>query len=86
MQNEEGERVDLYIPRKCSYTNRLIGAKDVSSVQINVGQTENGVYNGQYVTFALCGFIRARGDGDHAMNTLAVEKGLLKPEVMKTTL
>ena len=35
MQNDQGEIVDLYIPRKCSASNRLIGAKDKSSIQIN---------------------------------------------------
>ena len=28
MQNEEGRVVDLYLPRKCSATNRLIPAKE----------------------------------------------------------
>ncbi|GKV53945.1 hypothetical protein SLEP1_g60456, partial [Rubroshorea leprosula] len=28
MQNEEGPNMDLYIPRKCSATNRLITSKD----------------------------------------------------------
>ena len=35
MQNDKGEVVDLYVPRKCSASNRLIGAKDKSSIQIN---------------------------------------------------
>ena len=35
MINAEGENVDLYIPRKCSWTNRLIEAKDHAAVQIN---------------------------------------------------
>ena len=35
MQNDEGKIVDLYVPRKCSASNRLIGAKDKSSIQIN---------------------------------------------------
>ena len=34
MQNENKEIVDLYIPRKCSWTNRLIEAKDKASVQV----------------------------------------------------
>lgn len=38
MQNEEGKIVDLYIPRKCSATNRLITAKDASSVQIDIAE------------------------------------------------
>ena len=47
MINAEGENVDLYIPRKCSWTNRLIEAKDHASVQVNVGHLDqSGVYNG----------------------------------------
>ncbi|CAK0798437.1 unnamed protein product [Prorocentrum cordatum] len=38
MQNDEGRIVDLYIPRKCSATNRLIPAKEHGAVQLNVGQ------------------------------------------------
>ena len=34
MQNESGEVVDTYIPRKCSASGRIIGAKDHASVQI----------------------------------------------------
>ncbi|XP_048321980.1 small ribosomal subunit protein eS21y isoform X1 [Ziziphus jujuba] len=61
MQNEEGVITELYIPRKCSATNRLITSKDHASVQINVGHLdENGVYTGQFSTFALCGFVRAQ--------------------------
>ena len=37
MLNEEGQNVDLYIPRKCSWTNRLLSSDDYGSVQINVG-------------------------------------------------
>jgi hypothetical protein len=38
MQNDNGVIVDLYIPRKCSATNRLITAKDHASVQIEIAQ------------------------------------------------
>ncbi|GFZ13715.1 ribosomal protein S21e [Actinidia rufa] len=75
MQNEEGKNMDLYIPRKCSATNRLITAKDHASVQINIGHLdENGVYTGQFTTFALCGFIRAQGDADSAVDRLWQKK------------
>ena len=36
MQNSNGEYVDLYIPRKCEATNRLIDCKDSASVQITL--------------------------------------------------
>ena len=38
MQNDEQKIVDLYIPRKCSATNRLITAKDHASVQIEIAE------------------------------------------------
>ncbi|URE03494.1 40S ribosomal protein S4 [Musa troglodytarum] len=75
MQNEAGEMTDLYIPRKCSATNRLITAKDHASVQINIGHLdESGVYAGQFTTFALSGFIRAQGDADGALDRLWQKK------------
>ncbi|KAF3973818.1 hypothetical protein CMV_002785 [Castanea mollissima] len=75
MQNEEGVITELYIPRKCSATNRLITAKDHASVQINVGHLdENGVYNGHFSTFALCGFVRAQGDADSGLDRLWQKK------------
>ncbi|SLM33903.1 40s ribosomal protein s21 [Lasallia pustulata] len=48
MENDKGELVDLYVPRKCSATNRIIKAKDHASVQISVGKVdENGRYTGE---------------------------------------
>ncbi len=41
MQNDEQKIVDLYIPRKCSATNRLIAAKDTASVQIDIAEVKN---------------------------------------------
>ncbi|XP_043694686.1 40S ribosomal protein S21-like [Telopea speciosissima] len=75
MQNEEGQNMDLYIPRKCSATNRLITSKDHASVQINIGHVdENGLYTGHFTTFALCGFVRAQGDADGALDRLWQKK------------
>ncbi|CAL2264334.1 unnamed protein product [Prunus armeniaca] len=52
MQNEEGSH--------SSATNRWITSKDHASFQINVGHLdENGIYTGQFSTFALCGYVRA---------------------------
>jgi small subunit ribosomal protein S21e len=36
MQNDQKEYVDLYVPRKCFATNRLLDAKDTASVQITL--------------------------------------------------
>merc|ERR1712003_9885 len=56
MQNDKGEIVDLYIPRKCSASNRLIGAKDKSSIQINFCDVDpaTGRMLSTNQTFAIC--------------------------------
>uniref|UniRef100_A0A8R7PAK9 Small ribosomal subunit protein eS21 n=4 Tax=Triticinae TaxID=1648030 RepID=A0A8R7PAK9_TRIUA len=75
MQNEVGDMVDLYVPRKCSATNRIITAKDHASVQINIGHVDaNGLYNGSFTTFALSGFVRAQGDADGSLDRLWQQK------------
>ena len=79
MQNDEGRIVDLYIPRKCSATNRLITAKDHASVQIEVAQVdENGKMTGTKNTIiALAGFMRQRGEADSCLNRLFADKDLI---------
>mmetsp|Transcript_22819 Transcript_22819/g.33700 ORF Transcript_22819/g.33700 Transcript_22819/m.33700 type:complete len:90 (-) Transcript_22819:89-358(-) len=85
MQNENGENVDLYVPRKCSYTHRLVGAKDHSAVQINVGNVDpvTGVFTGDYTPYCLGGYIRFKSEGDMALTTLVKENDAttLAPEV-----
>ena len=78
MQNDENKIVDLYIPRKCSATNRLINAKDSASVQIDVAEVdENGKINGKKRTIALAGFMRSRGEADACINRLLHDMDLL---------
>ncbi|KHN94661.1 Ribosomal protein S21e [Metarhizium album ARSEF 1941] len=80
MENDRGEIVDLFVPRKCSATNRIIKAKDHGSVQISVAKVdENGrAINGENLVYALCGFVRAMGESDDCINRLAQADGLLK--------
>ncbi|KAL3160996.1 40S ribosomal protein S21 [Trebouxia sp. C0009 RCD-2024] len=75
MINDEGANVDLYIPRKCAWTNKLITAKDHAAVQLNIGHlNEEGMYNGQTTTFAFSGSVRAMGASDSALDRLWKEK------------
>ncbi|KAK0240201.1 ribosomal protein S21e [Armillaria nabsnona] len=79
MENDQGALVDLYVPRKCAATNRLITSKDHASVQINIADVDaNGRALGTSTTFALCGQVRSQGEGDDALNRLATQAGLLK--------
>ena len=72
MQNEAGENVDLYVPRKCSWTNRLVRAKDHSSVQINVANVDpvTGIATGDATPYCLAGYIRFKSEGDLAFTAL----------------
>ncbi|KIY96895.1 40S ribosomal protein S21 [Monoraphidium neglectum] len=77
MKNDEGEVVDLYIPRKCAWTNKLITAKDHASVQINIGHLDGeGVYSGTFTTYAFSGAVRQRGEGDSALDLLWKKKSV----------
>ncbi|KAL7565934.1 hypothetical protein ACA910_008395 [Epithemia clementina (nom. ined.)] len=72
MQNESGSTVDLYIPRKCSWTNRLLTAKDHASVQINVSNVDpvTGLATGDHSTYCTSGYIRFKCEGDLALTEL----------------
>jgi hypothetical protein len=69
-----------YVSHNSSATNRLITAKDHASVQINVGKVDSDgkLIPGEFETFALCGYIRAVGEADAAVNRLARQHGLVK--------
>merc|ERR1712186_120295 len=79
MQNEAGEYVDMYIPRKCSASNRIIAAKDHASIQMNIADVdpETGRMTGAWKTYAICGAIRRMGESDDCINRLAKKDGIL---------
>ncbi|KAH7104023.1 40S ribosomal protein S21 [Auriculariales sp. MPI-PUGE-AT-0066] len=79
MENDQGVLVDLYVPRKCAATSRLITSKDHASVQINIVDVDSdGRALPTSTTFALCGQVRAMGEGDDSINRLATKAGLLR--------
>ena len=57
MQNDKGEYVDLYVPRKCHATNRLLDAKDTASVQITL--------NTDGLNLVLINFLKSLGTADN---------------------
>merc|ERR1712137_673950 len=67
-------------PKKCSASNRLIGAKDKSSIQINFCDVDpaTGRMLSTNQTFAICGAIRRMGQSDDSLYRLARETGLAK--------
>ena len=50
-----------FVASRSSWTNKLITAKDHAAVQLNIGHlNEEGVYTGQFSTFALAGSVRGQ--------------------------
>nr|XP_059889742.1 small ribosomal subunit protein eS21-like [Delphinus delphis] len=79
MQNNAGEFVDLYMLRKCSASNRIIGAKDHASIQMNVAKVDKvtGRFNGQFKTYAICEAILRMGESDDSILQLAMLDGIV---------
>ena len=80
MQNQAGDYVDLYIPRKCEATNRLIDCKDTASVQITLNTDGlNVAKKGDQKNFTviLSGFIRSKGNSDAALNKILYQNKIL---------
>ncbi|KAL6056259.1 hypothetical protein STEG23_020628 [Scotinomys teguina] len=79
MQNNTGEFMDLYVPWKCSTSNRFIDAKDHASIQLNVAEVDRvtGRYNGQFKIYAICGAIRRMGESDDSTLRLAKADGIV---------
>ena len=81
MQNSNGEYVDLYIPRKCEATNRLIDCKDSASVQITLNtdglNLEKQKDDKKNFTVILSGFVRSRGNSDAALNKILYQNKML---------
>merc|ERR1712176_1095733 len=79
MQNEAGEYVDLYVPRKCSASNRIIAAKDTASIQLIIADVDEktGRMLSTNKTYAICGAIRRMGESDDCINRLAKKDGII---------
>ena len=79
MQNEDGVEVDVYVPRKCSWSGRLLKGKDHAAVQINVAQINaEGKMTGSVKTYTLCGYVRQQGRGDMALREMHNESEALQ--------
>ena len=82
MQNDAGEYVDLYAPRRCFATNRLLDCKDHASVQITLSTTGLKQFEGKKnaqnnLTMIISGFVRTKGNSDAALNKFLKSKGIL---------
>ncbi|CAF1066747.1 unnamed protein product [Adineta steineri] len=56
VQNVRGtsEQIELYVPRKCAASNKVIASKDHTAVQLYIAE-HTGRMTGKGRTYALCG-------------------------------
>ncbi|CAF0904351.1 unnamed protein product [Adineta ricciae] len=63
------DQIELYVPRKCAASNKIIAAKDHAAVQLDIAEVDEhtGVATGKNRTYALCGSIRMMGESDDSI-------------------
>nr|BAK02400.1 predicted protein [Hordeum vulgare subsp. vulgare] len=77
--NQENKLTDIYLPRKCDYTDRLITSKDHASIQLTIAQlNEDGTVNlAKNDIITISGFVRGTGQGDMALTQLLSENKII---------
>jgi len=77
--NQENKLTDIYLPRKCDYTDRIIPSKDDSSIQLAINDLkEDGTINlGKTNLVTISGFVRSTGQGDMALTHILNENKLI---------
>ena len=66
------------VPRKCFATNKIIGAKDRASVQINFSDIGlNRSTKSKPITISLSGYARSKGTSDESINRFLKQEGLI---------
>lgn len=77
--NDKHKLTDIYLPRKCDYTDRVITSKDYSSVQISICDVKDDgtidLSKNNIVT--LCGYVRFTGQSDVALEKVMKEKRII---------
>lgn len=76
--NVDGLNTELYIPRKCSATSRIIGPADHASVQLilpKVDEEGRAVAGEEYV-FDISGYLRNKGRSEWEFEKLLRSQGL----------
>jgi hypothetical protein len=67
--NDKHKVTDIFLPRKCDYTDRVITSKDHSSVQISICDVrEDGTIDlSKSNIITICGYVRGTGQSDSAL-------------------
>lgn len=77
--NDKHKCTDIFLPRKCDYTDRVITSKDYSSVRISICDVkEDGTIDlSKSNLVTLCGYVRGTGQSDTALDKVMREKKLI---------
>jgi small subunit ribosomal protein S21e len=75
---DDGTCTDLYLPRKCMYSGKIIDSKDKSSVQLSLAPLSKGTVdlNGERHQVIIGGFVRGKGQGDYALEKVLKDRNL----------
>jgi len=79
MKNVSGEDVDLYVPRKCSATSKILCPTDRSSIQLNIPKVDadGRIVEGEFEHFiAISGYVRNKGRSDQEIEKILSGRGL----------
>lgn len=77
--NDKHNLTDIYLPRKCDYTDRIITSKDRSSVQITICDfNQDGTIDlSKSNIITLSGYVRFTGQSDIALEKVMKEKKII---------
>lgn len=76
--NDEHKLTDIYLPRKCEYSDRIITPTDKSSIHLSICEVKpDGTIDLQKShIIPISGFVRQKGYGDAALESVLKEQNL----------
>jgi hypothetical protein len=77
--NDKNKVTDIYLPRKCDYTDRVITSKDFSSVQLSICdvKADGTIDLSKSNLITISGYVRGTGQSDAALEKVMKEKKLI---------
>ena len=77
--NDKHKVTDIFLPRKCDYTDRVITSKDYSSVQLSICdvKADGTIDLTKPNIVTICGYVRGTGQSDAALEKVMKEKKLI---------
>ena len=76
--NDDHKLTDMYLPRKCQYSDRLITPTDKSSIHLSICEVKaDGTIDlSKSHIIPISGFVRQKGNGDVALEAVLKEQSL----------